>query len=121
MPRNATWFNYDRTMSPPTALPHPDPEEFSLSAVLKALADPERLTIVAQLTQGPQDVGECFRDNPAVPKSTRSHLMKVLREAGIIRNDPTPGGPGRRVTLRQEDLDARFPGLLAAILANAPT
>lgn len=107
-------------MSGQTVLPHPDPEDFTLSAVLKALGDPERLTIVAQLTQGPQDIGECFKDNPNVPKSTRSHLMKVLREAGIVRNDPSPGGPGRRVTLRREDLEARFPGLLDSILANAP-
>ncbi|MDT0156193.1 ArsR family transcriptional regulator [Microbacterium sp. ARD32] len=106
-------------MSGQTALPHPEPEDFSLSTVLKALGDPERLTIVAQLAQGPQDIGECFRDNPNVPKSTRSHLMKVLREAGVIRNDPTPNGPGRRVTLRRDDLEARFPGLLASILASS--
>lgn len=106
-------------MSGPTALAHPEPEDFALSAVLKALGDPERLAVVAQLTEGPQDIGECFKDNPNVPKSTRSHLMKVLREAGIIRNDPTPVGPGRRVTLRREDLENRFPGLLESILANA--
>ena len=52
--------------------------------MLKALGDPERLAVVAQLTEGPQDIGECFKDNPNVPKSTRSHLMKVLREAGLV-------------------------------------
>jgi DNA-binding transcriptional ArsR family regulator len=101
------------------ALPHPEPESFTLSALLKALGDPERLAIVAQLTAGPQDIGECFRENPNVPKSTRSHLMKVLREAGVIRNDPSPRGPGRQVSLRREELEARFPGLLEAILSNA--
>ncbi|WP_344818242.1 transcriptional regulator [Microbacterium soli] len=105
-------------MSGPIMLSHPEPEDFTLSAVLKALGDPERLAIVAQLVAGPQDIGECFRENPAVPKSTRSHLMKVLREAGIIRNEPSPSGPGRRVRLRRDDLQARFPGLLDSILAN---
>src|SRR5690606_7779537 len=100
-------------------LPHPDPEDFTLSAVLKALGDPERLTIVAQLTLGPQDIGEGFRDNSSVPESRRSHIMYVLRVAGIVGDDPTRGGPGRRVTLRRDDLDARFPGLLDSILANA--
>src|SRR5205807_9630269 len=49
-----------------------------------------------------------------VAKSTQSHQFKVLREAGVIRMVPQ----GRRVlvSLRTDDLDARFPGLLQTIL-----
>ena len=42
--------------------------------------------------------------------------MKVLREAGVIRNEPN--GRQRVLTLRREDLDARFPGLLDAVLGD---
>ena len=55
-----------------------------------------------------------------VAKSTQSNQLKMLREAGIIRMVPQ----GRRilVSLRKDDLEARFPGLLDAILqASAPT
>jgi hypothetical protein len=38
----------------------------------------------------------------------------VLREAGVISQRPE--GTARLNTLRREDLDARFPGLLDAIL-----
>ncbi|KAA9134426.1 ArsR/SmtB family transcription factor [Microbacterium caowuchunii] len=106
-------------MSGPTVLPHPAREELSLTAVLAALSDPERLAIVCRLDEGALDMAECFSTSPDMPKSTRSHLMKVLREAGIVQNDPAPHGPGRRVSLRRDDLQARFPGLLPAVLENA--
>ena len=106
-------------MTGPTLLPHPRREELSLTAVLSALSDPERLAIVVQLAQGAMDMAGCFATSPEMPKSPRSHLMKVLREAGIVQNDPAPQGPGRRVSLRREDLEARFPGLLDAVLDSA--
>ena len=45
-----------------------------------------------------------------VAKSTGSHQFKVLREAGLIRMVPQ----GRRVlvSLRRDDLETRFPGLI---------
>jgi hypothetical protein len=42
----------------------------------------------------------------------------VLREAGVIRQDEE--GTSRLNRLRRGDLDARFPGLLDAVLAAAP-
>jgi len=95
-------------------LPHPDREAIVLSDVLFALSDPDRLDMVRQLRGGPLDAVDCFVGDPPVPKSTKSHLMKVLREAGVIRNEPN--GRNRILTLRRDDLDARFPGLLDAIL-----
>ncbi|WP_442813181.1 ArsR/SmtB family transcription factor [Streptomyces sp. NBC_01800] len=49
-----------------------------------------------------------------IPKSTLSHHLKTLREAGVVRN--VPRGRQRFISLRHEDLDNRFPGLLAAVL-----
>lgn len=99
----------------PLDLPHPDRRELSLTQVLFALSDPERLAIVRQLADGPLDMAQCHLSDASTPKSTRSHLMKVLREAGLIRNEPS--GRGRRLTLRRDDLDNRFPGLLACVLS----
>lgn len=96
-------------------LTHPDLAEVQLPAVLFALSDPARLDLVRQLAaQGPQTVAECQSIDPTVPKSTFSHHLKTLREAGVIRNEPS--GRQRTVTLRRAELDERFPGLLAAVL-----
>lgn len=98
-------------------LPHPDIDDVSLTDVLFALSDPARLQIVRDLAGGPLEMAQCGATNPALPKSTKSHLMKVLREAGVIRNEPR--GRERLVSLRREELDARFPGLLESVLGSA--
>ncbi len=82
--------------------------------VLFALSDPARLDLVRQLRESSLTAASCTTLDPAMPKSTRSHMLKVLREAGVIRN--VPEGRNRRLSLRREDLDARFPGLLDAVL-----
>jgi DNA-binding transcriptional ArsR family regulator len=98
-------------------LAHPRREEIQITQVLFALSDPARLAIVCQLMDGPLEMARCHLHDPTVPKSTKSHLMKVLRESGVIRNEPL--GRGRVLTLRRADLDQRFPGLLDAILTEA--
>lgn len=100
-----------------TELVHPERDAIELTQVLFALSDPDRLAIVRQLTDGPIDVAECVAWNPGMPKATKSHRLKVLREAGIVRNDPH--GRNRVLTLRRGDLDARFPGLLDAVIGAA--
>lgn len=102
-------------MATSTDLTHPDREAIELPAVLFALSDPARLEMVRQLRDGPMDAANCNALDASIPKSTKSHLMKVLREAGVIRNEPN--GRRRTLTLRRDDLDARFPGLLDAVLA----
>jgi DNA-binding transcriptional ArsR family regulator len=98
-------------------LPHPARDDLRLTDVLFALSDPERLAIVRQLAGGPLEMAQCHLSDPSMPKSTKSHLMKVLREAGVIRNEPL--GRGRRLTIRHEDLEARFPGLIGSVLGAA--
>jgi DNA-binding transcriptional ArsR family regulator len=94
---------------------HPAPEDLALPTILYALGDPLRLRIVGQLAAEDEAIS-CgdLHVVKEVPKSTGSHQFKVLREAGLIRMVPQ----GRRVlvSLRRDDLEARFPGLLQAIL-----
>lgn len=98
-------------------LAHPETAELVLTEVLFALSDPMRLAIVRQLADGPLVELSCQDVGGPAPKSTRSHHLKTLREAGVIRN--VPYGRERRVSLRRDDLEARFPGLLAAVLSHA--
>ena len=90
--------------------------ELDLATVLQALSDPVRLRIVAALAD---DGGEhsCGSFELPVTKSTCSHHFKVLREAGVISQRPQ--GTARLNTLRREELDGRFPGLLDSVLAAA--
>lgn len=93
-------------------LHHPPRECLQLTQVLHALSDPIRLCIVRQLAnEGALPCGT-FCENAA--KSTMSHHFKVLRLAGLIRQRNE--GTSCFNTLRSGDLDARFPGLLNAIL-----
>ncbi|MET9450184.1 ArsR/SmtB family transcription factor [Streptomyces cinerochromogenes] len=50
-------------------------------------------------------------------KSTMTHHWRVLRESGVIWQHPS--GRENLLSLRREDLDARYPGLLDAVLAGA--
>jgi DNA-binding transcriptional ArsR family regulator len=75
-----------------------------------------RLKMVAELAEcGGERTCSSF-DLP-IAKSTCTHHFKVLREAGVIRQRVC--GTKRISTLRADDLDARFPGLLEAVLAGA--
>jgi DNA-binding transcriptional ArsR family regulator len=97
-------------------LEHPDLADVDMSAVLFALSDPARLDLVRELAEhGTLTVAQCQATDPDVPKSTFSHHLKCLREAGLIRN--VPAGRKREVTLRRDEVDDRFPGLLSAVLA----
>ncbi len=98
------------------APPHPDRDAIELAGVLHALSDPMRLRIVGELASGEERTCKSF-DLPIV-KSTCTHHFKVLREAGVIRQRVV--GTTRVNSLRREDLNARFPGLLDAVLQGAP-
>lgn len=95
-------------------LKHPKPDEIKLDVVLAALADPLRLRIVGQLADGHNDQA-CIAFELPVSKSTSTHHFRVLREAGIIEQHYK--GTSILNTLRVEDLNGRFPGLLGSVIA----
>jgi DNA-binding transcriptional ArsR family regulator len=101
-------------------LPGPAVEDIDLATVMHALADPSRLRTVSALADTTEvccsELGE-LTASLGLAKSTRSHHLRVLREAGVIgtRYD----GQRKLVTLRRNDLDSRFPGLLDAVLVGA--
>jgi DNA-binding transcriptional ArsR family regulator len=87
-----------------------------VTAVLRALADPVRLSLVRQLRESDTAIA-CGRFDTGVAKNTLSHHFKVLREAGIIATH-REGGLALNV-LRTAELEASFPGLLDALFAGA--
>jgi len=98
------------------SLYHPPREDLELGAVLNALSDPHRLRIVRELSRDPEP-RPCGSFLLGVSKSTTTHHFRVLREAGVVAQQLI--GTSKLTTLRREDLDARFPGLLDAVLASA--
>jgi DNA-binding transcriptional ArsR family regulator len=99
-------------------LDQPARDALELTAVLHALSDPMRLTIVAQLSEDDAPRA-CGTFGLPVSKSTSSHHFRVLREAGVI--EQFEQGRHRMSTLRRADLDTRFPGLLGSVLSAAPS
>lgn len=90
---------------------HPDRKDISLDRVLQALSDPIRRDIArTAYAEGPRCAG-LFRY--PIAKSTLSHHLKVLREAGLVQTEIR--GTARIISLRREDIDARFPALLDAV------
>lgn len=90
-------------------------EQISLSQVMYALSDPVRVEIMLELSEeGEQACSNCRID---MPKSSLSHHFKVLRESGIISTRIE--GTRHINSIRSADLNARFPGLLLAVLKAA--
>ncbi len=86
-----------------------------LDRVLRSLGDPVRLSIVRQLLACGGEEKACGGFEHDVKKPTFSHHLAVLEEAGIIR--ARPDGTRRLISLRAEELEQRFPGLLDLIRA----
>jgi DNA-binding transcriptional ArsR family regulator len=92
---------------------HPSRGELELPFVLHALSDPARLEIVRRLADG--DEPSCGMFDLGLSKATLSHHFRVLREAGVVL--VRPDGRKRYLSLREDDLNHRFPGLLNAVLS----
>jgi DNA-binding transcriptional ArsR family regulator len=93
---------------------HPETTALDLSAVLQALADPVRRTIVARLAREGQV--PCGGFGLSVSKSTTTYHFRVLREAGVI--EQVEQGNRKLNTLRRDELERSFPGLLEAVLGE---
>jgi len=96
---------------------HPSIEDVTVEGILYALSDPVRAAIYADIVASDRSrncstflkVSE--RD---IPKSTLSQHFRILREAGLIRGERR--GVEMHNTSRCSEIDARFPGLIAAIV-----
>lgn len=92
----------------------PAAEETSLPAVLAALSDPTRLALVMVLAEHGEQAWGDF--DLKVGKSTFSHHVKVLREAGILNHRRE--GTRCWISLRQ-DLKPGYGEVLARLLELA--
>lgn len=94
------------------AVDHPEVGTVSVDDVLRALADPTRRQIVRLLiAEGDRP---CGTFGLPVAASTLSHHFRTLRNAGILRQ--YDDGRQRMNTLRLDELDTRFPGLVRTVL-----
>jgi DNA-binding transcriptional ArsR family regulator len=96
---------------------HPAAEDITVEGILHALADPVRVEIYKDLASKgcPKTCTEFLAvSTKPIPKSTLSQHYKVLREAGLIRS--VRNGIEMHNTARCEELEARFPGLVFAIV-----
>jgi DNA-binding transcriptional ArsR family regulator len=95
----------------------PAADDLDLPRVLAALADPHRLAAVRFVARhGESWCSQVIQETGlGTSKSTFSHHLRILREAGIItkRVQGTKG----YMRLRKDDLDRRFPGLIDSILS----
>lgn len=103
-----------------TRFVHPATEDITLAGLLGALSDPTRLGILKKLLERRDGSLSCSGAAPCaeMAKSTLSHHFRVLRDAGLIRT--TKQGVENLSSVRWDDVNSRFPGLLKAIMKFQP-
>lgn len=95
---------------------HPASSELDLATVLRTIGDPVRLPIVQQLLDGRERSCNTLNESIDISPSTLSYHLRLLREAGVTRTRAV--GTERHVSLRRDDLERRFPGLLDVVAAR---
>jgi DNA-binding transcriptional ArsR family regulator len=103
-----------------TRFVHPAAGDITLAGVLGALSDPMRLRIFKKLSESRDGSLSCSGAAPCpeMAKSTLSHHFRVLRDAGLIHT--TKQGVENLNRVRSREVNARFPGLLKAIMKFQP-
>jgi DNA-binding transcriptional ArsR family regulator len=88
-----------------------------LTDVLQAMADPNRLQMLTVLAD--DQWHSCGLDNWGLDlqKSTVSHHLRTLREAGLV--EYRLRGRNKDARLRRDIVESRFPGLLDGVLNSA--
>jgi DNA-binding transcriptional ArsR family regulator len=104
------------TICPMRPYKHPTADQFTLERIFHALSDPARMEIVRHLAR--VEAATCGELDGGRPKSSMSHHFRILRDAGLVHT--RAAGTIHQNTLRATELNARFPGLLKAILAQVP-
>jgi len=103
-------------MAPMKTYEHPPLAGISLATAMQALADPCRMAIVRALVAAGNRELACGEIPLEQSKATVSHHFETLREAGIIQTRTE--GTKCLSSVRRRELDRRFPGLLALVLAE---
>ncbi|WP_024806187.1 helix-turn-helix transcriptional regulator [Nocardia sp. BMG51109] len=88
----------------------------SVQAVLDALHDPVRLEMVRRLANAGTAV-RCGLLYDTINKSTATHHLKTLRQAGLTEKIVEDGHTYAR--LRADEVERELPGLLNAIVGAA--
>ncbi|MBT2774046.1 ArsR family transcriptional regulator [Halomonas sp. ISL-60] len=97
---------------------HPTVDEMRLGAVLSALAEQKRRYVVREFLKMEKGAEcHCSAFKLKLSKAATSHHFRVLREAGLIWQ--TDLGNRSVAHLRYEEVEHRFPGLLALVLKEA--
>lgn len=97
----------------------PELSDISLATVMQALADPCRQQIVLTLLKAEGRPLACNEFELSVSKATASHHFDTLRKAGVICS--CTEGTKCMSSLRNEELETRFPGLLKLLKTEAAT
>lgn len=98
-------------------LMHPSIDDITVEGIMHALSDPVRVQIFLGVAYAAcAQTCSTFLEvsDQAIPKSTLSQHFKALREAGLIRSERK--GVEIHNTARCAEIDARFPGLIGAII-----
>lgn len=100
-----------------TVVEPPPRPELELTRILLAMGDPHRLAMLKILADGgwhPCSSGDWAT---GLHKSTISHHVKVLRDAGLLED--RQHNRAKHAMLRRAAVEAKFPGLLDGVLTNA--
>jgi DNA-binding transcriptional ArsR family regulator len=92
---------------------HPDVTALDLATIMRTVGDPVRLAIVRELADGREQACGDLQAALGIPASTGSYHLRLLREAGVTRT--RAAGTTRWISLRRDDLEARFPGLVGVL------
>jgi DNA-binding transcriptional ArsR family regulator len=96
-------------------IPHPPVERLELAAILRTCGEPVRLAMIRALADAGRELKSgAVTGAVGLPTSTCSYHLKLLREAGVTRT--RAAGTERYISLRRDDLEARFPGLVDVLL-----
>jgi DNA-binding transcriptional ArsR family regulator len=92
---------------------HPAASALDLATIMRTVGDPMRLDIVRLLADDrPRPCSEVSAAM-GLPVSTCSYHLRLLREAGVTRTRAE--GTQRFISLRRDDLEDRFPGLIEVL------
>ncbi|MCA1065665.1 metalloregulator ArsR/SmtB family transcription factor [Rossellomorea sp. AcN35-11] len=92
---------------------HPPIESIPYTKVLHALSEPNRIRIIRCLHESGENNCTAYSIQLMLNKSTVSHHMKILREAGLIEGRIE--GKEHIYSLRKEEIDQKFPNLLDSV------